>query len=627
MSQIISPKYLESLRSSDYKNSIYAFAEIIDNSIDAEASEVEVIFLTHTVHKQSTVTDIFFIDNGKGIKRERLNKIIIFSESGNIPGDNSNKTGRFGVGLPNSSFSQTKNFSVASAPNGNWSSVSVDLKKMISENTLDIPEIIDGTNDKIEKCLGLTKVNAPKTIIHWSKPDQLDFNNPKLFFDKFEPIIGRVYRYFLASNKNTIHLTNFENQNDPFSILVRPLDPLFLLTGPAVIYDALIEDIRSDRQGDIPDKRPKEFLKNFVNENEKIVLPLYQKLESHCHDNIKVKLNGKVYKLKLTSSYAYKDIQKPGMESPGGILEVGKSMRKKMIGGKYGPGGNISWIRNGREIECGNYNLFTVSEEKNRWWSIEISYETGEDTDNTLDKLLGLSNTKQSYKFKAVSDATDINSETNSESAARNALMNNITVALTKAIRDLRKRLADQASSYKREIEPETEPGGFPGAQAGTQRVLRDALGPGEQLTDDEQATLVNSLARFLPSVAKNSIEIAVRKYSEIGIQNIPIYCQLSPHIFFESQNFQGRVLTLINTEHSFYKKIIQPLKDKGSYDLVISLELLLSNFTKSSEEAIESHKTIIESHHNKVSGMLNDMLALQDQLIPNTLELDDEDE
>jgi hypothetical protein len=627
MPQIISPKYLESLRSSDYKNSVYAFAEIIDNSIDAKASEIEVIFLTNNVNKQSIITDIFFVDNGNGIKRERLNKIIIFSESGNIPGDNTNKTGRFGVGLPNSSFSQTRNFSVASIDNGNWSSVSVDLKKMISENTLDIPEILDTINEKIRKCISLTKISKPKTIIHWSKPDQLDFSDPELFFDKFEPIIGRVYRYFILSNKIKINLTNFKNDNDPHSIVVRALDPLFLSQGSAVIYDAISTDIDNDRQGDIPEKRPKDFLEKFINKQEKFVLPLFQKLESHCHDNIKVKYNGNILNLKLTSSYAYKDIQKPGMESPGGVLAVGKSMRKKMIGGKYGPGGNISWIRNGREIDCGNYNLFSVSDEKNRWWSIEISYETGEDTENILDKLLGLSNTKQSYKFKAVSDATDINAETNSESAARNALMNNITIALTRAIRDLRKKLADQASSYKREIEPETEQGGFPGAQAGTQRILRDALGPGEQLAEHEQVTLVNALNRFLPNVPKNSIEIAVKKYSDIGIQNIPIYCQLSTHIFFESQNFQGRILTLINTEHSFYKKIIQPLKDKGSYDLVISLELLLSNFTKSSEEAIESHKIIIESHHNKVAGMLNDMLALQDQLIPISNSSDEEDE
>ena len=43
MSSIVGPKFLERLRSNDFKNSAYAVAEIVDNSIDAGAKNVEII--------------------------------------------------------------------------------------------------------------------------------------------------------------------------------------------------------------------------------------------------------------------------------------------------------------------------------------------------------------------------------------------------------------------------------------------------------------------------------------------------------------------------------------------------------------------------------------------------------
>ena len=37
---IIGANFLDRFRSSDYKNSVYAIAEILDNSVDAEAQNV-----------------------------------------------------------------------------------------------------------------------------------------------------------------------------------------------------------------------------------------------------------------------------------------------------------------------------------------------------------------------------------------------------------------------------------------------------------------------------------------------------------------------------------------------------------------------------------------------------------
>lgn len=615
MAQIITPKYLESLRSSDYKNSMYAFAEIIDNSIDAESSYIEIIFKTTLTGRKSIIEDVFFVDNGIGIPHLQLDRVVIFSVSGNVPGSGDKKTGRFGVGLPNSSLSQTKNFSVASKDGQNiWATVAIDLGKMIANDSLEVPIVDEGLNAHITYVLSKTIVPNPRTIVHWKKPDQLDFSNPTDFYPKFEPLIGRIYRYFLKDDIVKIRLSTFENGNDPTFRDIRAYDPLFLLEGKSIVYDFIQEDIKRDYQGDSK-IRPKEYLKGFLDISQKIVKPLFQKLDSHSAvDLIKVKFQGREYKLSMTSAYAFKDIQKPGMNKPGSMKGLGQTMQKKMVGGKYGPGGNISWVRNGREIDCGNYNLFTIGEEKNRWWSIEISYDTEGDTDHVLDKMLGLSNTKQSFKFKAVSQPHTIDVDTESLSVARAYLMANLTVQISDAIKVLRQKLAVQASQYAREIEPENpDLGGFPGPQPGTSRVLLDALGPGEKLTVLEKAELSKSLAGHLPDVPKVNIENAVERYSEIGIRNIPIYCQLHPNVFFEAQRFRGRVLTLINTEHPFYKKIIQPLKENGSIDLIVSTELLISTLTKSSIESPENQQSALNSYHSKISNTLADLLTLQE--------------
>ena len=87
MSSIVGPKFLERLRSSDFKNSAYAIAEIVDNSIDAGADKVEILIDTVTAGRSEIIQSITFIDNGSGISHDLLKKVVVFSETGHNPGD------------------------------------------------------------------------------------------------------------------------------------------------------------------------------------------------------------------------------------------------------------------------------------------------------------------------------------------------------------------------------------------------------------------------------------------------------------------------------------------------------------------------------------------------------------
>ena len=120
---IIGADFLEKFRSSDYKDSVYALAEILDNSVDAEAKKIEMI----TITKNKKVTEIFFVDNGIGMSEKMLAKCVVFSEGTNTSG--TKKTGFFGMGLPNSSLSQCRDFSVICKINNTWRQNRVDFKK------------------------------------------------------------------------------------------------------------------------------------------------------------------------------------------------------------------------------------------------------------------------------------------------------------------------------------------------------------------------------------------------------------------------------------------------------------------------------------------------------------------
>ena len=105
--QIITPKFIERMRSSDYQNTSFAFAELIDNSIDAGANTVDIICIEKR-DKQGKryIDEILFCDDGDGMNDETLNNCLTFAYGTNDDLDHTikhKKIGKFGMGLPISS--------------------------------------------------------------------------------------------------------------------------------------------------------------------------------------------------------------------------------------------------------------------------------------------------------------------------------------------------------------------------------------------------------------------------------------------------------------------------------------------------------------------------------------------
>lgn len=97
---------IESLRSVGYETTT-AVADIIDNSISAQADEIKVDF--HWAGKSSVVT---ILDNGSGMDPDELLEAMRLGTKG--PGEKREKSdlGRFGLGLKTASFSQCRKLTV-----------------------------------------------------------------------------------------------------------------------------------------------------------------------------------------------------------------------------------------------------------------------------------------------------------------------------------------------------------------------------------------------------------------------------------------------------------------------------------------------------------------------------------
>lgn len=122
----------------------------------------------------------------------------------------------------------------------------------------------------------------------------------------------------------------------------------------------------------------------------------------------------------------------------------------------------------------------------------------------------------------------------------------------------------------------------IPGATPRTNDVLLDALGKGAEMTDEEKKHLVKKIKKMINTLDNKSIREGVDIYSQIGIENIIIYCELDPRDLFEPDRVAGKEITFINKMHPFYTKVLEPLKERGQDDVLASLELLISSLSRS---------------------------------------------
>ena len=157
---------IEALRGLGYSPAA-AIADVIDNSIAAGASEVDVQFKWNG--KQSAIV---IADNGAGMDAPALDIAMRLGERSPLDHRSESDLGRFGLGLKTASFSQARRLTVASRRSGPISCLRWDLD-VLRDDPKGEWTLLEGAADEFAAMLSpLEKIKAG-TIVLWENMDRI----------------------------------------------------------------------------------------------------------------------------------------------------------------------------------------------------------------------------------------------------------------------------------------------------------------------------------------------------------------------------------------------------------------------------------------------------------------------
>ena len=152
---------IESMRNVGYTMET-AVADIIDNSIAAQASEI------HILHRcEEGIPCLAILDNGQGMTREELIEAMRPGGLGPLQKRPPQDLGRFGLGLKTASFSQCRSLTVISQKEGELTAGQWDLDQMEDRWNLRLLRQLDKVPfaDRLGESSG--------TLVVWEKLDRL----------------------------------------------------------------------------------------------------------------------------------------------------------------------------------------------------------------------------------------------------------------------------------------------------------------------------------------------------------------------------------------------------------------------------------------------------------------------
>jgi hypothetical protein len=213
---------LEALRGLGYSTAT-ALADIIDNSIAANASKVDILFKWNG--KQSVIS---VLDDGSGMNDCELDLAMRLGERNPIIERQSHDLGRFGLGLKTASFSQCRRLTVASRKAGNLNCLRWDLDVLAACED-DGWHLLEGPDENSMGFLApLYATQDAGTIVLWEIPDRIitpgfceqDFLD---LIDRVERHLAMVFHRFISGSRLQISINGKR---------VEPWDP-FLTRHPA----------------------------------------------------------------------------------------------------------------------------------------------------------------------------------------------------------------------------------------------------------------------------------------------------------------------------------------------------------------------------------------------------------
>jgi hypothetical protein len=204
--------FVESLRKYGYDFSS-SLADILDNSISADCSNIDIIFLPN----KNWLT---IKDDGKGMSQSELEIAMQLGSGDPLESRNKKDLGRFGCGLKTASFSQSRKLIVLSKQNKKYTGAEWDLDVIKDSNEWKLGIL---SSKEVETCIKKFGDISSKTgtLVIWDKIDQMKGaadQNQKI--DEAKEHLRLTFHRFMDKNFDKTGLTIKVNGDE-----LKPLDP------------------------------------------------------------------------------------------------------------------------------------------------------------------------------------------------------------------------------------------------------------------------------------------------------------------------------------------------------------------------------------------------------------------
>lgn len=213
-----------------------AVADIVDNSISAEATEIAV-FCNLSLRAPTLV----IIDNGRGMDSETIITAMRHGAANPQLARSPRDLGRFGLGLKTASFSQCRRLTVVSSQNGKRCGAEWDLDLIDKEDDW-ILSILD--DEDIEVLPFIEQLGSNGTIVIWRQLDRLfedetsqkrdEIVNEKL--DILEKHLSLVFHRFLSGELKGRKKIAIGVNGHP----VEPFDPFCRKSGAEILPEEIV---------------------------------------------------------------------------------------------------------------------------------------------------------------------------------------------------------------------------------------------------------------------------------------------------------------------------------------------------------------------------------------------------
>ncbi|MBC8548056.1 MAG: ATP-binding protein [Candidatus Brocadiales bacterium] len=543
--------YTDALRNTGYKNVESAIAEIVDNSLEADAKDVLIICSLDFSTGRKVVSEMAILDNGIGMDKDTLEKCLVIGESTRRKRKG---MGRFGVGLPQASLHVCPRVEVYSWQDKDQiRSVYLDIdavksgsqKEIEGSNEEQIPNSYKKYFENYEHLGKKIDFNKTGTLVVWKKCDRLKPKTVSSLFERFKFLLGRKFRYFIHQSNHYIGLTvNGTTQQDEF---LRPNDPLCLMDDNMVL-------------GDINDPK-------HIKEKGESIFEFWENGDVCGTVNIPIKYSDlasdtiKESNVEIKFSWA-----KPEFHIAGGECQIGKFIKRNV---------GVSIIRAKREIDFNKFDFFSdVNEPQHRWWGCEIRFTP------ELDEAFGVANNKQHVELFELAEEEYAEEELKPIWFSLNKIVGNEIREIFKKLKSRRKDSRKKKPGHKLPEEALVE-------AVEAKNLTITASHHNKECTSQEELFRLGKM-RLIdsgnPDPSQEDVEKALEPPVKLDFRDLG-----DSSAFIDISSKMGNCWLTINTGSVFYRDLYSKIEEEDD-SVKRAFNLILMAFARAEDEAFNNH-------------------------------------